>query len=82
MHPREVFKAALIANSYAILVGHNHPSGMLSPSEEDVRTTEQLFNAGRLLGVGLVDHLILGPGDQTYYSMREHYPEIWNVPAI
>lgn len=82
VHPREVFKAALIANSFAIIVGHNHPSGAaLVPSEEDMETTEQLLNAGRILGVCVIDHLIVGPGHHSFYSFREHHPEMWKDPA-
>jgi DNA repair protein RadC len=80
VHPREVFKAALLANSYAIIVCHNHPSGSkVVPSKEDLETTGQLFNAGKLLGVTLIDHLIVGPGlrKNTVYSVREHHPELW-----
>jgi len=61
VHPREVFKAALVANSFAIIVCHNHPSGSaLVPSSEDFATTKQLLQAGKVLGVSLVDHLIIG----------------------
>jgi RadC-like JAB domain len=61
VHPREVFKAALVANSFAILVCHNHPSGStLVPSSEDLATTKQLLQAGKVLGVAVIDHLIVG----------------------
>jgi DNA repair protein RadC len=64
VHPREVFKAALVANSYAILVCHNHPSGAkLKASSEDMETTRQLVKAGKLLGVSVLDHIILGLED-------------------
>jgi DNA repair protein RadC len=80
VHPREVFKAALIANSYAIVVCHNHPSGSsISPSKEDLDTTRQLLSAGKILGVSVVDHLIVGPtteGDGCY-SVRENHPLLW-----
>ncbi len=77
VHPREVFKAALVANSYAILVCHNHPSGSrIKPSPEDMDTTRQLLRAGRILGVNVVDHLIMSP-NQNAYSLREHHPEMW-----
>ncbi len=85
VHPREVFKAALVGNSYSILVCHNHPSGSeLHPSREDFATTEQLVSAGKILGVDIVDHLIVGPlgedddPDLWIFSFREWYPEIWN----
>lgn len=75
VHPREVFKGAIINNSYAIIVAHNHPSGSeLRPSKEDLETTEQLYKAGELLGVKLLDHLIVGPGQEAY-SIRECRPE-------
>src|ERR1700722_13947553 len=60
VHPREVFKAALLANSYAVLVCHNHPSGsVLVPSTEDYAATKQLVAAGKLIGISIIDHLIL-----------------------
>jgi DNA repair protein RadC len=84
VHPREVFKAALVANSYSILVCHNHPSGSeLHPSREDFATTEQLVSAAKILGVEIIDHLIVGPiaeddqPDLWIFSFREWYPEIW-----
>lgn len=82
VHPREVFKCALLSNSYAILVCHNHPSGSrITASREDLETTEQLVKASDLLGVNLIDHLIVGPSRQVY-SLRENYPEIWQKTAI
>jgi DNA repair protein RadC len=78
VHPREVFKAALLANSHAILVCHNHPSGSgIFPSAEDIDTTDQLLQAGKILGVSVLDHLIVGPVDETY-SVREHHPQLWS----
>lgn len=81
VHPREVFKAALIANSYAILVCHNHPSGSdVIPSLEDMDTTRQLIEAGKFMGVNVIDHLIIGPGaHEDWYSLRERHPELWAV---
>jgi len=77
VHPREVFKAALVSNSYAILVCHNHPSGSeVAPSAEDLETTRQLLRAGKILGVNVLDHLIFSP-NQSVYSLRENYPELW-----
>lgn len=76
VHPREVFKAAILANSYAILVAHNHPGGSMSPSREDLETTEQLIKAGKLLGISVVDHVIVSVSG--VYSIRENYPEYWS----
>ena len=83
VHPREVFKAALVGNSFAILVCHNHPSGaVLTPSKEDLETTKQLLKAGKILGVSLMDHLIIGGDDDSagVYSIRENHPRIWEDP--
>ena len=81
VHPREVFKAALVANSYSIIVCHNHPSGSrLKPSAEDLRTTRNLVEAGDLIGVSVVDHLIVGGlSGMDWYSVREYHPDIWQI---
>lgn len=57
---REIFKPALLANAAAIIVGHNHPSGDPSPSPEDIVVTRELVQAGKILGVQVLDHLIIG----------------------
>lgn len=59
VHPREVFKAAILANSHAIIVAHNHPGGSLTPSREDLDTTGQLVKAGKLLGINVLDHIVV-----------------------
>lgn len=59
--PREVFKALILMNAYAWIVAHNHPSGDLEPSEEDIELTEHLSKASALIEIPLVDHLIFGP---------------------
>lgn len=69
-HPREIFKTAITSNSAGIILAHNHPSGDLSPSRDDITTTERLKEAGDLLGIDLLDHLIIGQGDR-YLSFRE-----------
>jgi DNA repair protein RadC len=69
VHPREVFKAALLANAAAIILTHNHPSGDPSPSADDVQLTRRLVDAGALLGVDVLDHIIVGDG--RYYSFKE-----------
>lgn len=80
VHPREVFKAAILANSSAIIVCHNHPSGsFLCPSPDDMTTTAQLIKGANLLGLCLLDHLIVNRNDETY-SIRENHPEMWEEP--
>mgnify|MGYP006300010397 CR=1 FL=1 len=70
VHPREVFKRALLQNAAAIIVAHNHPSGITAPSGDDKKITERLINAGEVIGVNVLDHLILG--DDSFYSLREN----------
>jgi len=60
--PKEVFKGALIANAVAIIIAHNHPSGDPTPSQQDIDTTKRLVDAGKLLNVKVVDHVIVGHG--------------------
>lgn len=69
VHPREVFTPALQHTAAAIIAAHNHPSGDITPSEEDVCITKRLQTAGDLLGISLLDHLIITRDD--YLSMKE-----------
>ena len=68
VHPREVFKRALLTNCSAIIAVHNHPSGVTEPSEEDVETTKRLVEAGKLIGIKVLDHIIVG-FKNTYCSL-------------
>lgn len=70
VEPREVFKRALLNNAGSIILCHNHPSGETSPSVEDMRITTRLMEAGNILGIPVVDHIILG--DDAYYSFGEN----------
>lgn len=70
VHPREVFKEALNVSSSKIMVVHNHPSGHLEPSTADLMITEHLCEAGRMLRIPVVDHLIVSQND--YFSFYEH----------
>lgn len=71
VHPREVFRPAIVAGAAAVVVCHNHPSGDCTPSAEDKDATRRLKLAGDLLGVPLLDHVILGSGE-SFFSFREH----------
>jgi DNA repair protein RadC len=70
-HPREVFAEALMDRAASVIVAHNHPSGQLQPSQQDIALTQQLVAAGQLLGLVLRDHLILTKTD--YFSFRQHH---------
>jgi DNA repair protein RadC len=69
VHPREVFKRALLNNACSIILSHNHPSGDVTPSEDDIDTTKRLLEAGNVLGVTVLDHVIVADG--RYCSLRE-----------
>ncbi|MEW6020276.1 MAG: DNA repair protein RadC [Pseudomonadota bacterium] len=68
VHPREVFRPAIIHGAASVILAHNHPSGDVSPSREDLNLTERLVEAGRLLGIEVLDHLIVSGG--RYLSFR------------
>ena len=69
VHPREVFKTAILSNAASIMAFHNHPSGDTEPSQQDIQLTNRLYEAGELLGIKLLDHLIIGDG--TFTSLKE-----------
>ncbi|MCC7376095.1 MAG: hypothetical protein IT581_15660 [Verrucomicrobiales bacterium] len=60
VHPREVFRLAVMTNASAIILAHNHPSGDPTPSEADIRVTRDLIRAGQLLKIEVLDHIVLG----------------------
>lgn len=70
VHPREVCQAALLANAASIVLVHNHPSGDPTPSVDDVAVTTRVRDAGKILGVELLDHIIIGH-EGRYYSFKE-----------
>ena len=68
-HPRDIFREVIRQGAVRCLVAHNHPSGNLEPSPEDLALTRQLLQAGQILGIPVLDHLILGNGD--FRSLRQ-----------
>ena len=68
IHPREVFKTALLSSATSLLLIHNHPSGDPTPSREDISITEKLKGAGEIMGISVLDHVIIGDG---YVSLKE-----------
>ena len=69
VHPREVFKAALMVNTSSLILAHNHPSGDPEPSREDIDITRRLVEAGNILGIQILDHLVVGNG--RYRSLKD-----------
>jgi DNA repair protein RadC len=69
VHSREVFKGAILANAASIIVAHNHPSGEARPSEADIAVTSKLKEAGRILGIPVEDHVIIG--EKSFSSFRQ-----------
>lgn len=68
VHPREVFKVAILANAASVILAHNHPSGDPEPSEEDLSITKRLVQVGDLVGIGVLDHIVVG--DRNVVSFR------------
>ena len=69
VHPREVFKTAVMSNAASIIIAHNHPSGDPTPSKEDINITERLKESGNIIGIKLLDHLIIGTDN--FISLKE-----------
>ena len=69
VHPREVFKRALLQNANSIILLHNHPSGDPTPSKEDINITNRLIESGDLLGIRVLDHIIIGD-ENNYISLK------------
>jgi DNA repair protein RadC len=71
VHPRECFKPAILSNAASIVCGHNHPSSDPTPSKEDRALTARLVEAGKLLGISVLDHIIIGDGSDKYFSFAD-----------
>jgi len=69
VHPRECLKAAILLSAAGIILAHNHPSGNCQPSPEDKQTTRRMVEAGNLIGIPVLDHIIIA--DDDYYSFRD-----------
>lgn len=69
VHPRDVFKSAILQNASNIILLHNYPSGETEPSKDDIEVTHRLEEAGRLLGIEVIDHIVVG---STFYSFLEN----------
>lgn len=76
IHPRETFEVAIKNHAAAIIICHNHPSGELKPSEDDLAVTQNLVKAGKILGIEIFDHIIITKTQ--WVSMKQSFPECWN----
>lgn len=76
MHPRETYRLAIMRGVSSVILCHNHPSGNAEPSEDDIIVTKRLRDAGDIVGINLLDHVIVGfvPGELPpgFYSMKEN----------
>ena len=68
VHPREVFKEAISASAASVILAHNHPSGNPEPSDDDIRLTKRLIEAGKIIDINVLDHIIIGAGEP--FSMK------------
>jgi DNA repair protein RadC len=74
IHPREVFRAAIMSGGAAVVLIHNHPSGDPNPSGEDLQLTRRMAQAGQILGISVLDHVVIGDG--CFRSIAELAPAI------
>src|SRR5699024_6145055 len=70
VHPREVFNSAILTNASSVMLAHQHPSGDITPSIEDINVTKRLVEAGKLLGIEVLDHLVVN-SDNSFTSLKE-----------
>jgi len=69
IHPREVFNKAIMNSASHIVVAHNHPSGDPTPSQDDINTTQRLIEAGKIIGISIIDHIVVS--NNSYFSFKE-----------
>ncbi len=69
VHPREVFKAAILNNAASVIIAHNHPSNDVTPSREDIELTRRMVQAGEIIGIEILDHMIVSP--DSFISMKQ-----------
>jgi DNA repair protein RadC len=72
LHPRETYRRAVIAGSDSIILAHNHPSGDVTPSENDIKVTTHLFKAGEILQIPLLDHIIFTAQQNTFFTFKDN----------
>jgi len=76
---QNVFKSAILSNASSIMLLHNHPSGSLNPSKDDIELTRRVIEAGAIMNIPVIDHLIVAGGTAELVSIREERPEIFGI---
>lgn len=76
VHPRETFRRAIFEGSASIIIAHNHPSGEVDPSDEDSKMTKNMFEAGNILGITMLDHIIFSHKNDQFFSFRDNEVKI------
>ncbi|MCC5465385.1 JAB domain-containing protein [Pelosinus baikalensis] len=82
VHPRELFKVAILANAASIIIAHNHPSGDPAPSSEDLSLTQKLVEAGKLLDIPILDHIVVGDDERCYRKQHPCPCKIYDLPEL
>ena len=72
VQPRETFRRAIVEGAASIIIAHNHPSGEADPSDEDTKVTKNMFEAGQILGIKMLDHIIFTDKNTKFFSFREN----------
>lgn len=73
VHPREIFKDAIMHSAASVVLAHNHPSGDPDPSEDDIKITKKLVESGKILGIEVVDHIIIGKNGYYSFKAKRHF---------
>jgi hypothetical protein len=76
---QNVFKSAILSNAARIMMFHNHPSGSLRPSPQDMEVTKRLMEAGRIMNIPVIDHIIVAGGTAQHYSFMQNHPQMFKV---
>ena len=74
---QNVFKSAILSNAAALILAHNHPSGSIKPSHEDIELTKKLIEAGKIMNIPIIDHIIVAGGTAQHYSFRDNDPKMF-----
>ena len=82
VHPREVFKSAILSNASSIILAHNHPSGDQEPSRQDIEVTKRLAEAGNLMGVEVLDHIVVAENRYFSFSEENILPEYFQMEEV